>query len=160
MVIGHLVDTGLQGHANQVVGTFYTQQADQAGYADSTYCIYMQDQLQTARSRVTNTWCIYEAGGFNNKNNFGTVYVNGHLGANAANPDVAGTVTITNPATSEAVTFTNAFATAPIVVVTPMADTTTAGPWWVTTSTTGFTVNVHTSGSTITFNYMVIGNPN
>jgi hypothetical protein len=163
MLCGQVIDTGLQGRANQVCGTFYTQQSDQAGYADSTYVIYMQDQLQTARSRVGNTWCIYEAGGFNNRNNLGTVYVNGHLGANAANADISGTVTVTNPATSQTVNFTNAFASAPIVTLTPTSDPSVAGivSYWVTTATGSFTVHVNTTpGTSITFNYHVIGNPN
>jgi hypothetical protein len=85
--------------------------------------------------------------------------ITAHFGSTAANPDLAGTVTITG-STSQAVTFTLAFTSAPIVVVTPTSDTTTVGPYWVSPiSTTGFTVNIHTSG-TMTFNYVVIGNPN
>ena len=157
MLCGLVIDTGLQGHTGSICGTFYTQQGDQQGYADNMFCIYMQDQLQTARSRVSNVWAIYEQG-TTNKNNLGTVYVNGHLGSNAANADVAGTVTITS-STSQAVSFTHNFTSAPVVVLTPQSDPTATGGWWVTTTVSGFTVNVTISG-TITFNYTVVGNPN
>jgi len=63
MVCGQVIDTGLQGHANNVCGTFYTQMSDQAGYADNQYAIYVQDQTQTARSRSGNVWAIYVQGG-------------------------------------------------------------------------------------------------
>lgn len=63
MICGQVIDTGCQGHVGNVCGTFYTQQSDQAGYVDNTYAIYMQDQHQTARSRVANVWAIYVQGG-------------------------------------------------------------------------------------------------
>lgn len=162
MLCGLVVDTGNQGHTGSICGQFFTQQGDQAGYADNMYCIYMQDQLQTARSRVTNVWAIYEQGA-TNKNNLGTVYVNGHLGSNAANADLGGTVTITNSATSATVNFTNAFNSAPLVTLTPTSDPSVAGivSYWVTTATGSFTAHVNTTpGTSITFNYSVVGNPN
>jgi hypothetical protein len=162
MLCGLVIDTGLQGHTGTIAGLFFTQQGDQSGYADNMACIYMQDQLQTARSRVTNVWAIYEQGA-TNKNNLGTVYVNGHLGSNAANADVGGTVTVTNPATSQTVNFTNAFNSAPVVTLTPTSDPSVAGivSYWVTTATGSFTVHVNTTpGTSITFNYTVVGNPN
>jgi autotransporter family porin len=82
------------------------------------------------------------------------VLMDGHVGALLV--DVVGTVTI-SASTSASVTFTSAFGAAPCVVVTPTSDTTAVGAYWVTTSTTGFTVHVHTSG-TVTFQYFVIGN--
>jgi hypothetical protein len=73
------------------------------------------------------------------------------------NTDIAGTVTITG-ATSQAVTFTTAYGSTPKAVsLTPLGDTTTVGPYWVTAlSATGFTANIHTSG-TMSFYYQVIG---
>ena len=63
MICGQVIDTGNQGHVGNICGTFYTQQSDQAGYVDNTYAIYIQDQHQTARSRVANVWAIYVQGG-------------------------------------------------------------------------------------------------
>jgi len=73
------------------------------------------------------------------------------------NTDIAGTVTITG-ATSQAVAFTTAYGSTPKAVsLTPLGDTTTVGPYWVTAlSATGFTANIHTSG-TMSFYYQVIG---
>ena len=72
MIVGAVIDIGNQGHTNNNVGLFFTQMGDQAGYADNSYCIYIQDQLQTARSHQTSTWAIYEAG-TTNKNQLGEI---------------------------------------------------------------------------------------
>ena len=83
----------------------------------------------------------------------------------AANTDLAGTITIT-ASTTEPYTFTNPFVGTdpPVVVLTPTSDPTTTGTYWITYqggagNWTGFTANVSLVG-TITFNYMVMGNPN
>jgi hypothetical protein len=55
--------------------------------------------------------------------------------------------------------FTHSYNSPPICVLTPTSDSTSAGAWWVTTTTSAVTANVHTSGS-ITFNYTCMANPN
>ena len=63
MVCGQVIDTGLQGHTNNVCGTFYSQMSDQGGYTDNQYAIYIQDQTQLARNRSGNVWAVYVQGG-------------------------------------------------------------------------------------------------
>ncbi|MGH9747235.1 MAG: glycosyl hydrolase family 28-related protein [Candidatus Acidiferrales bacterium] len=91
--------------------------------------------------------------------------VDAHVNQAAPNGDFGGTIAITN-ATSASHLFTNAFigANPPICTLTPTADTTSEGSYWVTYlgkrgNWTGFTANVHASGST-SFNYRCTGNPN
>lgn len=85
-----------------------------------------------------------------------------HIEPQAAASDMAGTVTITNPATTGAVTFATAYSNAPSCVITPTSNQiATVVSWWVTTSTTAVTANVQTTpGAAITFNYICFGNPN
>jgi hypothetical protein len=96
--------------------------------------------------------------------------ITGHLDSGisgspaSANHDLAGTITITGGNTSQSHTFTTAFGAAPVVVVTPTSSPYVAGigTYWVTSSTTGFVVNCDSISSppvSITFNYIVIGNP-
>jgi hypothetical protein len=80
----------------------------------------------------------------------------GHVGSNTS--DSQGTVTITS-STSATVNFSVAFQHAPICTLTPTSDPTSVGTYWVTSTNSSFTVNVHTSG-TITFNYICMANPN
>jgi hypothetical protein len=80
----------------------------------------------------------------------------GHVGSNTS--DSQGTVTITS-SISATVDFSVAFQHAPICTLTPTSDPTSVGTYWVTSTNSSFTVNVHTSG-TITFNYICMGNPN
>jgi hypothetical protein len=80
----------------------------------------------------------------------------GHIGSNTS--DSQGTVTITS-STSATVNFSVAFQHAPICTLTPTSDSTSVGSYWVTSLTSSFTANVHTSG-TITFNYICMANPN
>jgi hypothetical protein len=77
----------------------------------------------------------------------------GHLGSSSA--DAAGSVTISS-STSATVNFGTSYNSAPKCVVTPTSDPTSVGAYWVTSTTSGFTVNVHTSG-TMTFNYVCVG---
>lgn len=88
----------------------------------------------------------------------GTLALSEHLNNVAGNPDIAGQLTINN-GTATSFTFENPFNFAPSVVVTPTSDPTATGTYWVTTTSTGFTINVKISG-TITFQYHCIGNPN
>jgi hypothetical protein len=74
----------------------------------------------------------------------------------AATNDLAGTISLTS-ATSGTHTFSAAFGHAPVCVVTPTSDPTTSV--WVVTTTTSVTAHIHNS-STITFNYVCVGNPN
>jgi hypothetical protein len=80
----------------------------------------------------------------------------GHVGSNTS--DSQGTVTLTS-SSNATVNFTVAFQHPPICTLTPTSDPTSVGAYWVTSTTSSFTVNVHTSG-TITFNYICMGNPN
>jgi hypothetical protein len=77
--------------------------------------------------------------------------VGGHLVA--AGGDVAGTCTVT-ASTTQLCTFPHAFPSAPIVNLTPTGNP--GGSYWVTATTTDFTITLANSG-TVTFNYIVIG---
>ena len=82
----------------------------------------------------------------------------GHLNQTAANGDVAGTIAVSG-ATSASHTFTLAFNSAPVCVLTPVSQPASGVSWWVTASATSVTAYV-SSSSTITFNYLCSGNPN
>ena len=88
----------------------------------------------------------------------GSLALTEHLNSTPGNPDLAGVLNIVG-GTASSFTFENAFVSEPVVVVTPLNDTTSTGPYWVTASPTGFTITMHSSG-TVSFNYVVIGNPN
>jgi len=105
-------------------------------------------------STPTRTWTL-TAGGGSAPYSFGPTSMSapGHLGSSSA--DVAGYVTISS-STSATVNFGTSYNSAPKCVVTPTSDPTSVGAYWVTSTTSGFTVNVHTSG-TITFNYVCVG---
>jgi hypothetical protein len=94
--------------------------------------------------------------GFGDNVSGGGLTVPGHIGSLAS--DTQGTVTITS-STSATVNFAVGFQHAPICTLTPTSDPTSLGAYWVTSTTSSFTVNVHTSG-TITFNYICMGYPN
>lgn len=99
----------------------------------------------------------------------GQLQLGGHLvaGSNGtATTDIAGTVTISNPATTATISFTEPFtdANAPVIVVTFVgANPTALGAAWVTNiggagNWTGFTINVVTAPVTsASINYHVIG---
>lgn len=92
----------------------------------------------------------------------GTLALSEHLNNTPGNADMAGVITINASASQASFTFANAYASEPVVIVTPLNDVTALGAYWVTASATGFTINLHTvviSGS-VEFNYVVIGNPN
>ena len=81
-----------------------------------------------------------------------------HLNQSAANGDVAGTISLA-AATSASHTFSAAFNSAPICVLTPTSNPASSLRWWVTATTAN--VTAHTSASaTIAFNYQCVGNPN
>ena len=61
-------------------------------------------------------------------------------------------------ATTGSHTFAAAFASTPVCVLTPESNP-GAATWWVTKSTTAVTVNLSLA-STITFDYVCVGNPN
>lgn len=90
----------------------------------------------------------------------GNVALDANLHVTSANADVKGTITVTNPATSQTFSFARAYASAPTVVVTPKSDPSVAGivAYWVTSTGADFTVHVNTTpGTSIAFNYQVIG---
>ena len=80
-----------------------------------------------------------------------------HLNASAGSNDFDGVISV-SAATSASHTFSTAYASTPVCVLTP-----TSNPgsltWWVTASTTAVTANLSAAG-TITFNYHCAGNPN
>ena len=84
----------------------------------------------------------------------GSLVLFNHL--NSQQQDLAGSLTI-NSGTSVSFTFSQPYTNAPLVVVTPMSDTTSTGAYWVSSTPTGFTITMKNSG-TVTFNYFVIGN--
>ena len=84
----------------------------------------------------------------------GSLLLFNHL--NSQQQDLAGSLTI-NGGTSTSFTFSEPYTNAPLVVVTPMTDTTATGAYWVSSTPTGFTITMKNSG-TVTFNYLVIGN--
>jgi hypothetical protein len=86
----------------------------------------------------------------------GGLIVPGHVGSITS--DSQGTVTLTQ-SLSASVNFSVPFQRVPICTLTPTSDPTSVGAYWVTSTTSAFTVNVHTPG-TITFNYVCMGNPN
>ncbi len=85
-----------------------------------------------------------------------------HIFTQAANNDITGTITISNPAISGSVSFTTAYNSAPACTITPTTNQiATVVTWWVTTSTTAVTANVQTTpASSINFFYSCHGNPN
>ena len=99
-------------------------------------------------------------GGYTTEGNMGlgSVSLTEHLNSTQGNPDVTGVQTIID-GTETSFTFENAFTSAPTVIITPQGDTTAIGAWWVTSSPTGFSIFMKTSG-TMTFGYAVFGNPN
>lgn len=141
-----------------------------SGQANAIAYWAVDAQDQTATTGIwefyapQNGWKVYNqaAGSYVMWN--GSVWVLGHLTGNA---DLAGTVTIAAGQTSASVTFSIAFGSAPVVVLTPTSSTTTSGigKHWVVSTTAGFTVHCDTisAGSpppSVTFNYIVAGNPN
>jgi hypothetical protein len=91
----------------------------------------------------------------------------GRVQTNAANNDLAGTITITASTSSAFHTFSGSgYSTAPpVCVATPIADpnVSTVPLWWVSSTTAAVTVHTHSvlgTGTSLTFNYVCIGNPN
>jgi hypothetical protein len=82
----------------------------------------------------------------------------GHI---VQNTDIAGSITITNPATSGSFSFVGTYAAPPVAYVTPTSDPSVAGivAYWVTTTTGAITIHINTTpGTSITFNYLTLGN--
>jgi hypothetical protein len=84
-----------------------------------------------------------------------SVTISTRLQTFAATNDLTGTIAITS-GTSGSHTFSAAFNSAPVCVLTPTTDPMTS--WWVVTTTSTVTAHIHT-GSTIMFNYICVGNP-
>jgi hypothetical protein len=108
---------------------------------------------------LVQRWSVDASGNISTIGSIGFTNNGSHIKQNAANADIAGTITI-SAATSASKTFSGSgYTVAPSCTITPTSDPTAVGVWWVTTTTTTVTANVKTSG-TITFNYHCIGNPN
>jgi hypothetical protein len=72
--------------------------------------------------------------------------------------DYAGTISIQG-ATAATVEFKRPFQSVPVCSLTPTTDPTDAGAYWVTTSKSSVTANVHRA-TKVTFDYVCVGNPN
>jgi hypothetical protein len=80
-----------------------------------------------------------------------------HINTASANTDLAGTITITNPATTASVGFTTNYVNAPNCSGSPTSDTTSEGAWWITSSASAVTAAVHTTpASSVSFHYICI----
>lgn len=89
------------------------------------------------------------------------IATSGHLNQITGNNDIAGIVTITNPATTNTFTFATPFSGGPTCTLGNTADTTSVGSVWYTTTASILTIHVHTTpSSTIAIAYHCIGNPN
>lgn len=165
----HCAGMGWVGHATGTIGIsagiFMEGPRVPTGCVITTRAgLYMQVQDQNTGGSITNAYGIYEVS-TTEKNNLGSVYVGSHLGLQAANSDFAGTITVSSSTTATKTFSVNYTGTAaPIVVLTPTSSPATAANYWITYTGstgawTGFTVNI-TNSTTITFNYVVIGNPN
>lgn len=89
---------------------------------------------------------------------------NGRLLTNAANNDLAGTITIAVTSNSNAHSFTTPnYSSAPVCVATPTTLPTSSGvaQTYVSTTTSAVTVhtNVNVTTNSLTFNYICVGNP-
>jgi hypothetical protein len=145
--------------------------------APQTATVTVNGTLLSALSVITGTPIIVnnggafvEDGGVHDDgqltiNSGGAYFGNGDMGLgslslfnhlNSQQQDLAGSITI-NSGTSTSFTFSTSYTNAPLVVVTPTSDTTAIGAYWVTSTASGFTVNIKNSG-TVTFSYLVIGN--
>lgn len=79
-----------------------------------------------------------------------------HINTNNNLPDFTGQITVSS-ATTGTHNFTNAYTQPPLCVITPVSDP--GSRFWVTTTTTGVTANLSTTGS-VTFGYVCVGTPN
>ncbi len=162
--ISSSVSAAVTAVATNGYALFVPSSANLQGTISHLYGLYIDDQTLVGVSGSNpDPWAIYAAGG--KSYHAGNFSFGAHLNADDtsgsppyANTDLASTVTVSG-STSASVNFTTNFTSAPIVVLTPQSDPTATGGWWVTTTNSGFTVHVTLSG-TITFNYVVIGNPN
>jgi len=102
---------------------------------------------------------VYVDSGFNLNaaNNLAFKSTGSHLNTSAAGSDLSGTISL-SAATTGSHTFAAAFASTPVCVLTPESNP-GAATWWVTKSATAVTVNLSLA-STITFDYVCVGNPN
>lgn len=79
--------------------------------------------------------------------------------ADGADRDISGTISISG-GTAGSFSFGTPYSSAPICTLTPTSDpAASVGTYWVTSTATTVTANVHGSG-TITFNFRCVGNPN
>jgi hypothetical protein len=86
-----------------------------------------------------------------------------HIYTNGTDSDTSGTVTITNPATSAIKTFKKSYDVAPSCSVTPMTDAGAGTRWWVDYPSYGdnFRINLSAApGTSLSFKYICVGNPN
>lgn len=151
--------------ASAFVGLQVSPTINQTGSASGSYTGLLVNVVETALLGTSNKLLDLQAGTTGGTSQF-AVSNQGHISCLA---DLAGQVTITAAATSQAVTFTaNYVGTGqPIVVVTPTSDPLASGVpvgYWITYqgsagAWTGFTVNIQAALlSNVTFNYVVFQN--
>jgi Repeat of unknown function (DUF5907) len=81
-----------------------------------------------------------------------------HLNQTIANGDIAGTITLSATSSSASHTFSRAFSSTPVCVLSPTSKPPSGESWWVTATATAVTANV-TTAAAISFNYVCVGNP-
>ncbi len=133
--------------------------------------IYERDNSGTTRFSVTgygvlNAYSITSNTSVTASSNFYSGSVGSHFNTTGTTTgcasgfkcsDIAGVIAL-SAATSASYTFSTAYASAPVCVVSPTSNPGTA-TWWVTTTTTAVTVNM-SAASTLNFNYHCVGDPN
>jgi hypothetical protein len=175
VVIGSIITGSIVVNANGILGIVNSLVSQPPSPAVST--VTVNGTLLSALTLISNTAITVNSGGVfieeGGMHDDGQLTVNSggeyagqsdmalgslslfnHL--NSQQQDLAGSITI-NSGTSTSFDFSTSYTNAPLVVVTPTSDTTSIGAYWVTSTPSGFTVNIKNSG-TVTFNYLVIGN--
>jgi hypothetical protein len=175
VVIGSIITGSIVVNANGILGIVNSLVSQPPSPAVST--VTVNGTLLSALTLISNTAITVNSGGVfieeGGMHDDGQLTVNSggayagqsdmalgslslfnHL--NSQQQDLAGSITI-NSGTSTSFDFSTSYTNAPLVVVTPTSDTTAIGAYWVTSTPSGFTVNIKNSG-TVTFNYLVIGN--
>jgi uncharacterized membrane protein YphA (DoxX/SURF4 family) len=83
----------------------------------------------------------------------------GHIQTNAASSDTSGTIAIASGVSASHTFVSPGYTSAPVCVITPLANPTAAAGWFVTTTATSITVHTVNSVTAFGFNYFCVGNP-
>lgn len=138
------------------IGVQVVPKINQTGSANGNYTALYVNPTETAVGASSGNMLLDLAVGGSRKWGIDTA---GHEIAGSANNDGAGQLTLLAASTSISFSFAKAYGSAPVVVVSPTSNP--GANYWVTSSTTGFTVNIASAPvGNVVFNYMVFGNPN